>query len=317
MDALPRAAAVLSAALLPFQMLMDAGAARLWVYLAFHAANGVCVACGFRLFCFACNNCERLFAALAALDMVYYIIMLMTLYIEYDEGRVGSAVYGMGGFAAIAVVFAVQLWFNRSALHIWNLFLALTVLGLAGLLSDSAFLLNAGSFLYGAGDGMGYVVIFYTLGGFGGILGGIAKSVVPKDTPEGKLLAAQSELSDLRKQESEILLEIGQQAYERNPGEWPQDAKLKLIRENIAAAQSALNEAKTAQEQAESAKAAEDAKGRCPSCGHKNPDGVKFCQECGTPLAAAGPRHCPACGGSLAAGTRFCGECGAPVGGSD
>ncbi|MDR1615765.1 MAG: zinc ribbon domain-containing protein, partial [Syntrophomonadaceae bacterium] len=116
-------------------------------------------------------------------------------------------------------------------------------------------------------------------GALGGLMGGLAKSgLVPKDTPEGKLLAAQSELSDLQKQETELLLEIGRQAYEQNPDAWPQDAKLKLIQQNIAAAQTTLNEAKTAQEQADAAKKAEDAKGRCPNCSHKNPDGVKFCQ---------------------------------------
>jgi hypothetical protein len=47
------------------------------------------------------------------------------------------------------------------------------------------------------------------LGGLGGILGGIAKSVVPQDTPEGKLLHTQSELSDLQKQENDLLLVIG------------------------------------------------------------------------------------------------------------
>lgn len=153
--------------------------------------------------------------------------------------------------------------------------------------------------------------LFGGLGGLGNILGGIAKSVVPQDTPEGKLLSAQSELSDLKKQESEILLEIGKQAYQQNPSAWPQDAKLQLIRQNIAAAEGTLNSAKQAQEEAEAAKAAEEAKGRCPECGHKNPDGVKFCQECGAPLAAAGPKHCTTCGAQLAAGTRFCGECGA------
>ena len=156
--------------------------------------------------------------------------------------------------------------------------------------------------------------LFGGLGGLGDILGGIAKSVVPKDTPEGKLMAAQSELSDLQKQENEILLDIGRQAYERNPGEWPQDAKLKLIQQNIAAAQAVLNAAKMAQEAADAEKAAEDAKGRCQNCGHKNPEGVKFCQECGTPLAPAGPKHCTSCGAELAPGTRFCGECGAKQG---
>jgi hypothetical protein len=150
------------------------------------------------------------------------------------------------------------------------------------------------------------------LGNLGGILGGIAKSVVPKDTPEGKLLAAQTELTDLQKQESELLLEIGKAAYEQNPSAWPQDAKLKLISQNIAAAQSTLDEANKSQQEAEAAKKAEDEKGRCPECGHKNTDGVKFCSECGTPLAtSAAPKHCTSCGAELAPGTRFCGECGA------
>jgi hypothetical protein len=156
--------------------------------------------------------------------------------------------------------------------------------------------------------------LFGGLGNLGGILGGIAKSVVPKDTPEGKLLNAQSELADLQKQESDILLGIGRAAYEQSPSAWPQDSKLKLIRQNIAAAQATLDEANAAQKQAEAEKAAEDAKGRCPECGAKNPEGVKFCQECGSPLAAAGPKHCTSCGMELAPGTRFCGGCGTKLG---
>jgi hypothetical protein len=149
-------------------------------------------------------------------------------------------------------------------------------------------------------------------------MGGLAKSgLIPKDTTEGKLLAAQSELADLRNQENELLLEIGKAAYELNPGEWPQDEKLKLIRANIASAQGALDEAKAAQEQAEAAKAAEqqareaaNARRNCPGCGHQNPEGTKFCRECGAKLGGS-PKYCAACGAELMAGTRFCGECGA------
>ncbi len=158
--------------------------------------------------------------------------------------------------------------------------------------------------------------LFGGLGGLGGILGGLAKSVVPKDTPEGKLLNAQSDLSDLQTQESDILLEIGRQAYERDPSAWPQHARLQLIQQNMATAQAALNEAKSAQEAANAAKAVEDAKGRCSQCGHKNEEGIKFCQECGSPLAASGPKHCTSCGVELAPGTRFCGECGAQQSGA-
>ena len=153
------------------------------------------------------------------------------------------------------------------------------------------------------------------LGAFGGLMGGLAKSgLVSKDTPEGKLLATQAELSDLQRQEETLLLEIGRQAYEQNASAWPQDAKLKLIRENITTTEKILNEAKQVQEAAVAAKAAEDAKGRCPSCGHKNQEGVKFCQECGSSLVAAGPKYCISCGAEVAPSTRFCGGCGARQG---
>ncbi len=152
-------------------------------------------------------------------------------------------------------------------------------------------------------------------GALGGLMGGLAKSgLVPKDTPDGKLFAAQSELSDLQKQESELLLQIGRQAYGQNPSSWPQHSKLQLIQQNIASVQATLDEAAREKEQADAAKAAEDAKGRCSSCGHKNPEGVKFCQECGAPLAASGPKHCTSCGAELKLGVRFCGECGARQG---
>lgn len=155
--------------------------------------------------------------------------------------------------------------------------------------------------------------LFGGLGGaLGGLMGGLANSgLVPKDTPEGKLLAAQSELSGLQKQEAEILTEIGRQAYEQNPGLWPQSDKLKLLQSNIASAQAKLNDIKAEQEAKEQAEKAAKAASTCPSCGTENPEGVKFCQECGTKLGAAAKAHCTSCGAELAPGTRFCGECGA------
>jgi hypothetical protein len=153
--------------------------------------------------------------------------------------------------------------------------------------------------------------LFGGLGNLGGMLGGLAKNFVPKDTPEGKLLNAQGEISELRKQESEIFEEIGRQAYERNPSAWVQDSKLRLIRENIASVQAALDEAKAAKDAAEAAKNAQTAAVTCPNCGHVNPEGTKFCQECGTKLGAAAKTFCTSCGAELAPGTRFCGECGA------
>ena len=47
----------------------------------------------------------------------------------------------------------------------------------------------------------------------------------------------------------------------------------------------------------------------CPSCATENPQGKKFCIECGTSLA----RACASCGAALVGNEKFCGECGAPT----
>jgi class 3 adenylate cyclase/tetratricopeptide (TPR) repeat protein len=47
----------------------------------------------------------------------------------------------------------------------------------------------------------------------------------------------------------------------------------------------------------------------CASCGTENPEGVKFCGSCGSPLAQA----CPACGAAAGSGQAFCFECGAAL----
>jgi class 3 adenylate cyclase/tetratricopeptide (TPR) repeat protein len=45
---------------------------------------------------------------------------------------------------------------------------------------------------------------------------------------------------------------------------------------------------------------------RCPQCGHDNPDGVKFCGECGTRIEGL----CPSCGTSNPPANKFCYQCG-------
>ncbi len=47
----------------------------------------------------------------------------------------------------------------------------------------------------------------------------------------------------------------------------------------------------------------------CPNCATENPQGKKFCIECGTPLALS----CASCGAALVGSEKFCGECGAPA----
>jgi predicted ATPase/class 3 adenylate cyclase len=47
----------------------------------------------------------------------------------------------------------------------------------------------------------------------------------------------------------------------------------------------------------------------CPNCATQNPDGARFCFNCGKPLALV----CGNCGTELPAGARFCFNCGAPT----
>src|SRR3990170_4089754 len=48
---------------------------------------------------------------------------------------------------------------------------------------------------------------------------------------------------------------------------------------------------------------------RCSSCGFENPEGTKFCIECGIPLK----NRCPSCGSENLPNAKFCGECGIPL----
>jgi class 3 adenylate cyclase len=49
----------------------------------------------------------------------------------------------------------------------------------------------------------------------------------------------------------------------------------------------------------------------CEGCQHQNPEGARFCNECGTPLK----RKCPGCQAENPPKAKFCSECGQPLGG--
>jgi hypothetical protein len=50
----------------------------------------------------------------------------------------------------------------------------------------------------------------------------------------------------------------------------------------------------------------------CGACGFENPQGMKFCGECGRTLSILSV--CPRCGSENPPAFKFCGECGATLG---
>ena len=145
-------------------------------------------------------------------------------------------------------------------------------------------------------------------GNFRGLMRGLS-GFMPQDDPDVKLLRIQSETEDLKNQETEIYAEIGKQALLKGSAQFPElEGRLRLVQTNLARVQSNLETAQAERSAKELEKQQEEAQSTCAVCGHRNPDGVKFCQECGAKL---GPAVCISCGAQLAPGTRFCGECGA------
>lgn len=149
-------------------------------------------------------------------------------------------------------------------------------------------------------------------GGLGGIMKGLS-GFMPQDNPDIKLMNAQTEVNEQKKRLSEIYARIGETAIERYGMEAfiEYADKLKLAQNNLIAAEEYLKSAKEEKEAKELEEKEKMERETCSECGAHNPDGVKFCQECGAKLGSQSKNLCVKCGAELAEGTRFCGECGA------
>jgi DNA-binding CsgD family transcriptional regulator len=111
------------------------------------------------------NNFSSTVMLVIALDIVYYLFMATINYTEGEDNQVNTLAWGLGQFASIVVVFIIHLWVNRSALYSWLIFLVLSLLGLGALIPNNPVLSFAGSFSYGLGDGIGYIIIYFICGG--------------------------------------------------------------------------------------------------------------------------------------------------------
>jgi len=148
------------------------------------------------------------------------------------------------------------------------------------------------------------------LGGLGGLMKGLS-GLMPQDDPNVQLMNIQNEVNELTEQQDALYAEIGKAAFQQHPEAFSAQAdRLRLIQANLTDAQNRLT-AQSAQMQAVAAAAkAAEAATTCPQCGHQNPEGVKFCQECGAKLGGSAKLVCPSCGSENDPGTKFCGACG-------
>ena len=104
------------------------------------------------------------------LHIVYYSIMCMINYIESADNIIFSMPYGLGQFSSIILLAFFMLLWNRSALSIWPMFFIFSLLGITIVGYNFGAARFTGSLLYGLGDGLGYVLIYYLC------LGAIKKS---------------------------------------------------------------------------------------------------------------------------------------------
>jgi DNA-binding CsgD family transcriptional regulator len=96
-----------------------------------------------------------------ALGIVHYMIMCMINYIEWTGNSLSALAFGFGTFVSICFIAVIQLLKGFNALYIWIMFLALSLLGLGSLLYDTPVTSVFGSFTYGLGDSLGYIIISY------------------------------------------------------------------------------------------------------------------------------------------------------------
>jgi len=99
------------------------------------------------------------------LGVVHYMIMCMSNYIEWSENSVSGFAFGLGTVISLALVLIIQLLKGKSALYIWLMFLTFTLFGLGVLLLNAPEAIASGSFFYGLGDSLGYIIIGYMCAG--------------------------------------------------------------------------------------------------------------------------------------------------------
>lgn len=139
------------------------------------------------------------------------------------------------------------------------------------------------------------------------------------DSPinDDKLQAIAGEISELETSRQTLLSEIGEKILPELAGR-PEFAELTAKLNGIAKHIDELKrqEAELLEEKARREKEEKERlmKRTCFRCKAVNPEGSKFCEECGAKLGEPPREYCKICGTMNPDGMKFCGECGAKLG---
>lgn len=152
----------------------------------------------------------------------------------------------------------------------------------------------------------------------GAFLGGLVKGItnmMPQDDPDVKIFNEQTKITELQKKLAKEYEAVGKMVMESDASDnYPeQKQRISLITDDINSTKLYMESIKKEKEEAERRREEEAGNYVCSACGHENPEGTKFCQECGNRLQANTEPVCPSCGKVNRPGVRFCGECGARI----
>lgn len=132
-----------------------------------------------------------------------------------------------------------------------------------------------------------------------------------------RLSAVADEMTVLEQQRISILVEIGEKAlpeFRDKPEFADLAAKANETTQRLTDLKTQEAALLAEKEQAEKEERERILKLICFACKTVNPEGAKFCEECGGKLGEPPREYCTACGTMNGIGVKFCGECGARLG---
>ena len=97
--------------------------------------------------------------------IIFTVVDSINKFIVYKDTSVDYHAYGIGVLISIIIAIVIKLVFGRSVLYMWKIFLIGSLLSMAVLALDGILNLRAGSFLFGIAHALGYIAIFFLIGG--------------------------------------------------------------------------------------------------------------------------------------------------------